>query len=304
MPELIQKGHLYIAQPPLYRVTKGRREQYIENDQEMSKYLFELAFDGTKVANVRRDRPYTDLQAHQIVEWLCAIDDLFVDLQRRGIDARRLFKERFVQGIEAPLYRVRTSGGEYFRFESEQIEEGSPPEEEAWEDAEQLDMLESNAQEETETELVIEDASDLPEIREIEQILSKLERREIFPQDFLKADGDERGAEKTDLLFRIEEKSGGERTAASTGELLNNILAIGRRGISVQRYKGLSEMNPDQLQQTTMDPAVRTLVQVRLEDVVEADQMFTTLMGTKVKPRREFIEKYALQVTNLDVYGS
>jgi DNA gyrase subunit B len=313
MPELIQKGHLYIAQPPLYRVSKGRREKYIENDQEMNEYLFELALDGARVTNARRDKPYTDLQSHNIVEWLCAMDDLFVDLQRRGIDARRLFKERFVQGIETPLYRVKTNKGEYFRFEGQDLDTGDKYPGSKIQDPEQLDMLAD--QEETEIELVIEDASDLPEIREMKQFLEKLARREIFPQDFFRTDGDESDAEtrrhgdgetagKVDTLFRIQEKGGEEHTAASTGELLGKILEIGRRGINVQRYKGLSEMNPDQLEQTTMDPAVRTLMQVRLEDVVEADQMFTTLMGSRVEPRREFIEKFALQVTNLDIYGS
>jgi DNA gyrase subunit B len=111
--------------------------------------------------------------------------------------------------------------------------------------------------------------------------------------------------ESSSVLFEIRDKKGeGEYTARSTRELLDTILEIGRRGINVQRYKGLSEMNPEQLQQTTMDPAVRTLIQVKLEDVVEADQMFTTLMGSKVQPRREFIEKFALHVTNLDIYGS
>jgi DNA gyrase subunit B len=326
MPELIQSGHLYIAQPPLYRISKGRRERYIESDQEMNKYLFELAFDGASVTNVRRDRPYTELQSHHIVEWLCAMDELMADLQRRGIDALRLFKEQFVQGIETPLYRVKTDRGEYFRFEGEQIGEldpGSPSarNSEEREEAEQLDML--LAEEETENEVVIEDASDLPEIKKMQQFLDKLARLEVFPQDFFETNGNAEDTghkteedarhkeqdsladkESSSVLFRIEEKAGREYTASSTGELVDRILEIGKRGINVQRYKGLSEMNPDQLQQTTMDPAVRTLIRVRLDDVVEADQMFTTLMGTKVQPRREFIEKYALQVTNLDIYGS
>ena len=310
MPELIQKGHLYIAQPPLYRVTKGRRESYIENDQEMSKYLFELALSEVTVTNVKRDRPYTDLQSHNIVEWICAMDDLFMDLQLRGIDTHRLFKDRFVQGIETPLYRVKTDKGEYFRFEGDQINE--PDVLPSGEETKQLDML--SDQKETESEVVVEDASDLPEIREIKEVLKKLARRDIFPQNFFnvgsptarkKKETEADGDEEADVLFKIRDKKGeGESFASSTGELLAKILEIGRRGIGVQRYKGLSEMNPEQLQQTTMDPAVRTLIQVRLEDVVEADQMFTTLMGSKVQPRKEFIEKFALQVTNLDVYGS
>ena len=167
----------------------------------------------------------------------------------------------------------------------------------------QLDML-SN-QEDAEAEVVIEDASDLPEIREIKDLLEKFARKEIFPQDFVVASPKTHRDKEPDVVFMIKDKKGeGEYTATSTRELLEKILEIGKRGISVQRYKGLSEMNPDQLQETTMDPTVRTLLQVKLEDVVEADQMFTTLMGSKVEPRRKFIEKYALQVTNLDIYGS
>jgi DNA gyrase subunit B len=109
---------------------------------------------------------------------------------------------------------------------------------------------------------------------------------------------------EADVLFKIEEKDGSINAASSARELLEKILEIGKHGINVQRYKGLSEMNSEQLRVTTMDPVVRTLIQIKLEDVVEADLMFTTLMGSKVEPRREFIEKFALQVTNLDIYGS
>jgi len=296
MPELIQKGHLYIAQPPLYRISRGRSENYIESDEEMDKYLSEMALGGVAITNVRRDRPYTDLQAHQIVEWIGDMDNLFLALKRRGIDVWRLFKERFIQGIETPLYRVKTEKGEYFRFEGEQISDDVPL---SRAEAEQLDLL--SKPEDPETEVVIEDASDLPELGEMKQILEKLDRRSVLPQDFFSTNGDE----DPEVLFRIAQQKGDrEDTATSTEELLTRILEIGKRGISVQRYKGLSEMNPEQLQKTTMDPVARTLVQIKLEDVVEADQMFTTLMGSKVEPRKAFIEKFALYVTNLDVYGS
>ena len=297
MPELIQKGHLYIAQPPLYRVSKGRREQYIQSDQEMNQYLFELALDGMAVSNVRRDKPYTDLQSHNIVEWICAMNDLFMDLQRRGVDAFRLFKERFIRKTDTLLYRVKTEDGEYFRFEGDELEDEDEQSVISIQHPEQLDML----AEKEESEVMIEDASDLPEIREMKELLDKLARKEILPEDFFKSDnGDE-----AKVLFSIKEKKGEDEIVAfSTNDLLEKILEMGRRGISVQRYKGLSEMNPEQLQTTTMDPAVRTLLQVKLEDVVEADQMFTTLMGSKVEPRKEFIRKFALYATNLDLYGS
>jgi DNA gyrase subunit B len=265
----------------------------------MNEYLFELALSGVTIRNVRQDRPYTDLQAHQVIEWIGTMNDLFLDLQRRGIDAERLFKERFIQGIDTPLYRVKTEKGEYFSFEGERFGDDvvlGPPA------AEQLDLLSKSKDEEI--EVVIEDASDLPEIKEMKQILEKLGRKNVLPRDFFGTNGTEE-SEEPEVLFRIEQQKGDrEDTASSTDGLIARILEIGKRGISVQRYKGLSEMNPEQLQQTTMDPVARTLIQIKLEDVVEADQMFTTLMGSKVQPRRDFIEKYALYVTNLDVYGS
>jgi len=298
MPELIQKGHLYIAQPPLYRVRKGRKEQYIQSDQEMDAYLLDLALDGAEVTNSRRDKPYTDLQSRNIVEWLGAMDNLFLELQRRGVDSLRLFRDRFIRQVDTVLYRVKTDEGEYFRFEGEELEPGDQQLAFTDQHPEQLDMLAEAG--ETGREVVIEDASDLPEIREMKQLLDKLARKDIFPRDFIVTDN----GKNTDALFRLVGKKGeNESVAFYTGELLDKILEIGKKGINIQRYKGLSEMNPDQLQQTTMDPVARTLLQVRLEDVVEADQMFTTLMESKVEPRKAFIQKYALYVTNLDIYG-
>jgi DNA gyrase subunit B len=326
MAELIQKGHLYVAQPPLYRVYKGRKEKYIDNEQEMNNHLIELAFENTSISNVKCERPYTDLQAHQIIENISSLDEQLMSLRRRGIDADRLFKDWFVDGTGILLYRVKTGRGEYYKFEGEQfdieIESEEEPEEEA---PEQLDMLEEKpediqAEAEEENEVIIEEASDLPEIKEIKQILEKLSRREITPQELYDSNNgrekwesweewedetpEDKKEKEANLLFKIEEKDGSITNASSARELFDKILGIGKHGINVQRYKGLSEMNSEQLRVTTMDPAVRTLIQVRLEDVVEADQMFTILMGSKVEPRKEFIEKYALQVTNLDIYGS
>jgi DNA gyrase subunit B len=325
MPELIQKGHLYVAQPPLYRVYKGRKEKYIDNEHEMNKHLLDLAFENTSISNVRCERPYTDLQAHQIIENISALDEQLMNLRRRGIDADRLFKDWFVDSIATPLYRVKTGMGEYYRFEGEQFEVEIEPEkeEETKEEPEQLDMLEEKddiEKPEKENEVIVEEATDLPEIKEIKQILEKLSKREITPQDMIDSNNGKEKWEKweewedetpedkkekeADVLFKMEEKDGSINAASSARELLEKILEIGKHGINVQRYKGLSEMNSEQLRVTTMDPVVRTLIQIKLEDVVEADLMFTTLMGSKVEPRREFIEKFALQVTNLDIYGS
>ncbi len=316
MPELIQKGHLYVAQPPLYRAYKGRKERYINTEQEMNDYLIELAFESITISNTRSERPYTDLQDRQVIELIYSLDEQLNNLRRRGIDADRLFRDWFVDETQTPLYKVKTDKGEFYRFEGELFEEEFRSEEieDEDEEPEQLDMLDVQDhpdEEKKEPEIVIEEASDLAEFKEIKQILDKFAKRDILPADLIVStednwtesildEDDDTGKE---VLFRIEEKGGSEYTASSARELLDTIISIGKNGINIQRYKGLSEMNSEQLRTTTMDPSMRTLLQVRLEDVVEADRMFTTLMGSKVEPRREFIEKFALQVTNLDIYG-
>ncbi len=325
MPELIQKGHLYVAQPPLYRVYKGKKERYINSEEEMNKYLIELAFDNVSITNVKNERPYTDLQTHNIIENMYALEEQLVRIRRRGIDADRLFRDWFVDKVNTPLYRIKINGDEYYRFEGEQSDVIEQYELELVADRddfvdtpEQLDMLDEKVDEcngaEKEPQVIVEEVSDLPELKEIRSILERFAKREIMPEDLFdyKQEGEiwereeelDEMKEKTRVLFKIEEKNGTIHNASSVRDLLNKIIEIGKQGINIQRYKGLSEMNSEQLRLTTMDPAVRTLIQVKLEDVVEADQMFTTLMGSKVEPRKEFIQKYALQVTNLDIYGA
>ena len=312
MPELIQKGHLYVAQPPLYRIYKGRKEQYINTDDELNNFLFDLAVNDITVINTRCEKPYTQLQLRQIIDWTFDLEDLLTNLRRRGIDSERLFEDWFIKNIETPLYRVKTAEREYYKFADEEIkldqyEEPTSTEEDI---PEQLDMLSKDeSKPEENKDVIIEDASDLNDIKEIRNLLDKFEKRSIYPEDLVdKVDNplfDESSSdEDKKVLFKIIENDNNEIFVSSVNELVDKILDIGKKGINIQRYKGLSEMNSEQLRVTTMDPTMRTLIQVKLDDVVEADQMFTTLMGSKVEPRREFIEKYALHVTNLDIYGS
>lgn len=305
MPELIHKGHLYVAQPPLYRVYKGKKEKYINNDQELSEYLMELALENVELLNTRCEEPYTKLQAHEVLRMIAVVDNILKGLERKGININRLLKDWFIEGTKTKLYKVKVGKDEHFRF-ADEVEElrkkfaerpvnGDLPE--------QLDMLTCEKGEE---EIVIEDATDMNELRELEKAIEMLSMRKIYPSDLIAKDTTSRqGAEVVDgALFKIIVRDGEELLANNAFELMERILEAGKQGVNIQRYKGLSEMNAEQLRVTTMDPEVRTLIQVRLEDVVEADQMFTILMGSKVEPRREFIEKYALQVTNLDIYGA
>ncbi|MGQ9609068.1 MAG: DNA topoisomerase (ATP-hydrolyzing) subunit B [bacterium] len=315
MPELIQKGHLYVAQPPLYRIYKGRKEQYIGSDDELNNYLFDMAINDITVINIRCEKPYTPLQLRQIIDWTYDLENLFANLRRRGINDKKLFEDWFITNKQTPLYRVKTGDREYFRFADEQVdlneyeditslEENSVPE--------QLDMLsqdDGDNKPDEKNEIIIEDASDLTDIKEIRNLLDKFTKRSIYPEDLIEKVNnsftvESSSEENKKTLFKIINKDNSEISVSSIRELIDKILETGKQGINIQRYKGLSEMNSEQLRVTTMDPSMRTLIQVKLDDVVEADQMFTTLMGSKVEPRREFIEKYALYVTNLDIYGS
>ena len=159
-------------------------------------------------------------------------------------------------------------------------------------------------------EVVVEEVSDMAEIRELNRLMENLRKHEISPGDFhFRGEAEGRSGssdmheENEQPLFIIKTSGNSQHTADSVWELLEAMVEIGRQGIQVNRYKGLAEMNSEQLQETTMDPEERILLQVKLEDVVEADRIFTALMGDNTEPRREFIEKYGMQ-GKLDLYGA
>ncbi len=292
MPQLIQDGHLYIAQPPLYQIRKGRRSQYLQSDEEMNDYLLEASMENAKLTNSRRDRPYTAKQFRTILEATRKIETSLSELGRKGIDTDRIFGQRFRGEETIPLFLVQTDGGEFYRFEDEDIDL----------------LIQQNANSQLELadlgatdEAVIEDVSDMPEIRELDSLIEKLNRYDILPHDFDSSNGV--ASSNGHSTFIIQDRDREPRKSDTVWEMLSAIEEIGRRGISITRYKGLAEMNAEQLKDTTMSREARVLLQVKLEDAVEADRMFTLLMGDDVDPRRVFIEKYGNQV-NLDLYGA
>jgi DNA gyrase subunit B len=292
MPELIQDGHLYIAQPPLYQIRKGRRSQYLQSDEEMNDYLLEASMESAKLTNSRRAKPYTEKQFRTILETIRKIEGSLSELGRKGIDTDRIFGQRFRGEETVPLFRVQTDSGKFYRFEDEEID--------------QLIEQNTNSQLEIEdleetSEAVIEDVSDMSEIRELDKLIDGLNRYDILPRDFDRSNGVENS--NGNSTFTIRDGDREPRKSNTIWEMLGVIEDIGRRGINITRYKGLAEMNADQLKDTTMDRESRILLQVKMEDAVEADRMFTLLMGDDVDPRRVFIEKYGNQV-NLDLYGA
>jgi DNA gyrase subunit B len=291
MSQLVMDGHLYIAQPPLYQIRKGRRSQYLQNDEQMDDYLLEASMENTELINIRRGTPYTPLQYRTIVQAIRGIKRLLDELQWKEIDTDRIFDQHFRGEEKVPLFLIQTDQGDFYRFEDEEIDQLI-----AQNTQSQLELADLGAT----TEAVIEDVSDMHEIRDLDKFVEQLNGYDIFPHDFDRTSGN---GNEGNPIFTIRDGDREPRRANNTWEILQEIMDIGRRGLTITRYKGLAEMNSKQLRETTMDPAYRVLLQVKLEDAVEADRMFTLLMGDNVAPRREFIEKYGNQV-NLDLYGA
>ena len=291
MPQLVRDGYLYIAQPPLYQIRRGRRSQFLQSDEEMNDYLLENSIQNTELINIRRNESYTPLQYRTIVEAIRGIKGALDELQRKGIDTDRVFDQHFRGQEKVPLFLIQTDQGNFYRFEDEEID----------------NLIERNTQSHSEltdldvtTESVIQDVSDMNDIRNLDTFIEQLRKYDIFPHDFI--DTSSNGNEENPI-FTIQDGGRQPRQADNVLEMLQEILDIGRRGIAITRYKGLAEMNAEQLRDTTMNPSSRVLLQVKLEDAVEADRVFTLLMGDDVAPRREFIEKYGNHV-NLDLYGA
>ena len=291
MPQLVRDGYLYIAQPPLYQIRRGRRSQFLQSDEEMNDYLLENSIQNTELINIRRNESYTPLQYRTIVEAIRGIKGALDELQRKGIDTDRVFDQHFRGQEKVSLFLIQTDQGNFYRFEDEEID----------------NLIERNTQSHSElidldvtTESVIQDVSDMNDIRNLDTFIEQLRKYDIFPHDFI--DTSSNGNEENPI-FTIQDGDRQPRQADNVLEMLQEILDIGRRGIAITRYKGLAEMNAEQLRDTTMNPSSRVLLQVKLEDAVEADRVFTLLMGDDVAPRREFIEKYGNHV-NLDLYGA
>jgi len=297
MPELIEKGHLYIAQPPLYRVTRGKRTEYLHTEDQLTEFLLNAALDSVSVRLLRRAEDYTPEEIRTLVHTVRRVEHLLNDLGRRGINRSRLFAQHFREEERIPLWRIETDEGTFYRFDDEGYEDLLP------EDSRERNAPLSFAQLAEGSELhevLVEDVSDMPERREIDEKVAQLRALGVLPRDFLVVG--EEGA-NTEPIFRLTHGSRTEKTARSVWELFEHILNVGRQGLNILRYKGLAEMTWEQLRETTMDVEKRTLLQVKLEDVVEADRMFTILMGEQVEPRRALIERHGQHV-QLDLYGA
>lgn len=282
MPEIIERGHLYIAQPPLYKVKRGSSEQYLKDSKALESYLIDAGLESAVLVLADgSERAGADLRA--IVEEALSVRAALDALHSRY--PRPVIEQAAIAGVLNPEV---LASPEQARAAAAYI-------------ARRLDAI----ADETERGWAGEPTPDggLSFAREVRGVRESwmLDGKLIGSADALRLD---RKAEHLQAIYgkpaRLRRKDGDTVIHGPTG-LLEAVFAAGRKGIAMQRYKGLGEMNPEQLWETTLDPNVRTLLRVRVSELDQADDIFTKLMGDVVEPRRDFIRENALSVANLDV---
>jgi DNA gyrase subunit B len=275
MPELIRNGHLYIAQPPLYKVARGRSEVYLKDNAALDDYLVDVGLGGLVLDTVGGQRSGDDLRA--LVEHARRLRTLMTYVPRR-YDMRVIEALALVGGLDPALGDDRAGQG----LAAERLA--------AWLNAGAADGGWTARGAEDGGYDVRQSLRGVTDVYLVDRaLLVSAEARKLHA---LAAEEAATYAEPAKL---------GERRVHRPSELLDAVLEAGRKGLSIQRYKGLGEMNAEQLWETTLDPSNRALLQVEIKEADVADEIFTKLMGDVVEPRREFIQDNALSVANLDV---
>ncbi len=288
MPELVENGHIYIAQPPLFKVKKGRKEEYIKDETSMLRYMMKQATQDIELKSIANGKVYEGRELSKLLEQVTEYGRYFARFARRLNNDEKLLNvilEAF-SGKDGILTNQKMKLRQIFEQEDLIAEiEGKIAaagyKTELMNDEEhglaEVEITFSNGQ----TLLFDWNMASYVEFQKAVELKGKLEVE--FPAPFIFGE------------------NGKSEEIASRQDLLEKVLAAAKKDLTIQRYKGLGEMNPEQLWETTMNPEGRTLLQVRIEDAVETDAIFTILMGDQVEPRRKFIEDNALDVKNLDV---
>jgi DNA gyrase subunit B len=298
MPEIIEKGYLYIAQPPLFKIGKGKKdESYLKDESELNDFVLKKICDGRKLA---LNKGQKELSGHNLFMLVANISEYFsamARLEKRGIPwdlselliAENVANKSFLQD-EEKMSKLR----------DQLIKKGYA-----------VDGL-VFSEERGIFEMVITGKID----HQADQLISeptgksfgsvKIGRGLIYSSDFQKCLDLGKNILKYDfppftVFSKDSEKDAESIEVKDKNKLLEIFMHDGKKGLSIQRYKGLGEMNPEQLWETTMNPEKRNLLQVKIEDVADSDEIFTILMGEAVEPRREFIQTNALEVSTLDI---
>ena len=298
MKELLEKEHVYIAQPPLYRVKRGKKEQYINTEKEMETFLISQAIEGLKVTNVKEKKEITETKLNALMEVLLKIENLSKAIERHGVKFGKYLELRQKKTNKMPRYRVKV--GEEYKYLYSDDELVKVKAKEGGEKAIAMEGEDAEGKDEKEQTISVQEFYEARELEKLSKEITKF-GLDIAAYDIEREKEKERkekGKKKeTSPVFILK----GEEEIFSLSGFLEGVLKEGEKGLTIQRYKGLGEMNPEQLWETTMDPERRTLQKVAIEDLIEADEMFTVLMGDGVEARREFILANAKDVKNLDI---
>jgi len=319
LPKIIENGYIYIAQPPLFRVKRGKSETFIKDERDLEAYLIRRAVEarvvkipatGVEIAGADLEKLLHKMIAHQklldMVERRGHPREIIEALVAAGAD-REYFANRekldgLARALTVPTRTVSVQRDEEHNRYLLQVEDRSN----GYPRQHTIGVDFASA---AEYRTLLANRRDIPTLEGGEIVVTGADAPEEASGDVQTAatDGTAIGGAPADEATKLAAESRDrQRKSAdvrlrSIGELVDYFIAAGKKGIGINRYKGLGEMNPEQLWETTMNPAARTLLQVRAEDHTEADLMFTTLMGDQVEPRRKFIEDNALNVKNLDV---
>ena len=295
-PEVIENGYLYIAQPPLLKVGKGKNEIYLKDEQDFNDYILKRACQK-RVVNLGAKKE--SLNNHRLMIFLSNLSEYYkilANIEKRGffedlteaVLKESIINNKFLQDKDQMLALQKALAQKKYDIMDLQ-----------WNDDRDVFELTVEPGQELKTELRLSNQF----LTDIGPILigkglvytADFQKARILAKKIFKLDTPPfevtTGEKDSDLALIFENKK----------ELYKHLVDVGKKGISIQRYKGLGEMNPDQLWETTMNPEKRTLLQVRIEDAVETDEIFTILMGDEVEPRREFIQNNALEVSTLDI---
>ena len=282
-PELIERGHIYIGQPPLYKVKYGKQENYIKDDEELNNYLLARAIENTSLHYQKDTPPLTGLGLEQLIKQHLDVKSITKRLSIiHDKQVMRLLLNTDVIGSEklSNKQELKSWCEKAQQLLNKEVKAGVSWSVDLSKESDAIEFIENaNGLVNTTTlKYSFFESSDYKAIANLTQQTLDLITTDSY---FLKN-------EKTFEFNNLEDG-------------INQLFAIAKKGLTISRFKGLGEMNPEQLWETTMDPETRRLLQVTIEDAVGADEIFSTLMGDVVEPRREFIEQNALYVTNLDV---
>ncbi len=293
MYDLVREGKVYVAQPPLFRVRQKKKAYYVQTEEEMKQRLLEMGLKDAAL-DPRDGRIIQGADMEKLCKTLAAMEEPLAALERRGISLRAHAVRQEPATGKLPVFHVFLGSEEHWFVARSELTEFVQQQETIA--GAELQLTDEEVQNNGDTENPRLHIVELNEVRTLNSLLGdlrelKFEINSLLPED-------RTGSEDARYVLRRGETEIGVNELRS---LISAVRAAGEKGLQITRFKGLGEMNAEELRETTLDPANRTLLKIRMDDLNQADNLFRVLMGDNVEPRREFIEKHALDISNLDV---